>query len=88
VGESRPRLERLTAIRQLAHIDQSIPKNSGALAHWEILALPPSEDPNTGTSGVGVFPAYCQTVGTNPPDYFGAAILCATNVNGKTYQGN
>lgn len=64
------------------------PKNSGALAHWEILALPPSEDPNTGTSGVGVFPAYCQTVGTNPPDYFGAAILCATNVNGKTYQGN
>jgi hypothetical protein len=43
------------------------PKNSGALAHWEILALPPSEDPNTGTSGVGIFSAYCQTVGKNSP---------------------
>jgi hypothetical protein len=64
------------------------PKNSGALAHWEILALPPSEDPNTGTSGVGIFSAYCQTVGKNPPHYFGSPILCVTNVNGHTYQGN
>ena len=62
------------------------PNGSGELYHWEIMTEP--SPPNAGTSGVGIFTATCQTVGTAAPSYNGTPILCATSVNDKIYQGN
>jgi hypothetical protein len=61
------------------------PNGSGALAHWEIMELP--GPPNAGTSGVGIFSGFCQTVGA-APSFLGVPAFCATDVNNSYYQGN